>query len=324
MAELDLLDVRPRSWSMFPSTALSGPAQRAFTVPWPKQRLDGTAIPRIDFDAALIERAIAAGAHFVPATTVTAVDDRTLTLRARSGATKHFDADIIALAEGATGGLAAMLGFPPHHERIAAFRGYAPPIRDLDPAYQIHYDAHLLPGYAWIFPVERRRANVGIMVLNRSDVRARLRAWLDGSAVAQRWFGKLAQLEDAHGGIIPAGRSQRVHGRIFALGDSAGIADPLSGEGISQALSSGRLLAEALLAAAGDPRRAAAPYERSMLTFDANNREARRMRTLMTIFAQPFFQLAEHRPRFAEYIVDAGYFPKTNLSWFPQAMLALR
>jgi hypothetical protein len=42
-------------------------------------------------------------------------------------------------------------------------------------------------------------------------------------------------------------------GRAFLVGDAAGLVNPLQGEGIAQAMGSGRLAAEAILAQAGDP-----------------------------------------------------------------------
>jgi flavin-dependent dehydrogenase len=47
-------------------------------------------------------------------------------------------------------------------------------------------------------------------------------------------------------------------------GDAAGLADPLTGEGISLAILSGRLAAESLLAAGLDPAAAARAYRRAL------------------------------------------------------------
>jgi len=66
-----------------------------------------------------------------------------------------------------------------------------------------------------------------------------------------------------HGFVIPvaprAGGFTR--GRVLLAGDAAGFADPLTGEGISLALHSGKLAAQAVLAHPRDPRRAAAHYD---------------------------------------------------------------
>jgi menaquinone-9 beta-reductase len=52
-------------------------------------------------------------------------------------------------------------------------------------------------------------------------------------------------------------------GRVLLVGDAAGLVNPLQGEGIAQALCSGRRAAEAIL---GDPDRAADRYRSSLAT----------------------------------------------------------
>ena len=67
------------------------------------------------------------------------------------------------------------------------------------------------------------------------------------------------------GAPIPV-RPRRVaaRGRVLLVGDAAGLADPLTGEGISLAIRSGRLAAESLLATRLDPRAAARGYLASL------------------------------------------------------------
>jgi flavin-dependent dehydrogenase len=55
-------------------------------------------------------------------------------------------------------------------------------------------------------------------------------------------------------------RREAARGRVLLAGDAAGLADPLTGEGISLAILSGRLAAESLLAARLDPAAAARVY----------------------------------------------------------------
>ena len=50
-------------------------------------------------------------------------------------------------------------------------------------------------------------------------------------------------------------------GRVLLVGDAAGLVNPLQGEGIAQALGSGRRAAEAVL---GDPGRAAERYRAAL------------------------------------------------------------
>jgi flavin-dependent dehydrogenase len=59
-------------------------------------------------------------------------------------------------------------------------------------------------------------------------------------------------------------RRAAARGRVLLAGDAAGIADPLTGEGISLAILSGRLAAESLLAVRLDPGAAAGAYLESL------------------------------------------------------------
>ncbi len=51
---------------------------------------------------------------------------------------------------------------------------------------------------------------------------------------------------------------------VLLTGDSAGLADPVTAEGISYAALSGRLAAAAIAASPGDPRRVARTYQRRL------------------------------------------------------------
>lgn len=307
----------------FAATVVSGPNETAFRAPWPHAALAGTTLARETFDALLVDAAIAAGAHFEPRTTITTCAGGRVRIAGwDTTALRTFDA--VLLGEGGTGSLARACGFGPFAQRLVAYRGYVETERELTPEYQVHYGRGLVPGYAWIFPTHERRANVGAVLVRDGDVRAHLRAWLATSAIARRELGSRRELVDGRGGIIAIGRARRYRDRVFAVGDAAGIADPLSAEGVSQAMTSGRSAADAILRSRGDLERAGADYERSLRPFDRNNREALRMRALFGLLAEPMVAIARARPRFARHVVASGYFPKTNASWFVGTLAALR
>ena len=116
------------------------------------------------------------------------------------------------------------------------------------------------PGYGWMFPGPDGRANLGLGLgtlatrehaATAAPRAAHVRAHAP-RARAPRGRGtgarprRLAQA--GHGGNEPRA------GRVLLVGDAAGLVNPLQGEGISQAMRSGRAAAEAALA---DPARAA-------------------------------------------------------------------
>ncbi|MGA2245758.1 MAG: geranylgeranyl reductase family protein [Verrucomicrobiota bacterium] len=113
-------------------------------------------------------------------------------------------------------------------------------------------------GYAWVFP---KRAHLSVGILSTRQVCPDL---LPKLADYLRQIG-LTRIErtERHGYLIPlAPRSGPLaRGRVLLVGDAAGLADPVTAEGISNALQSGRLAAAALAAGRMDPAAVAANYQ---------------------------------------------------------------
>jgi len=136
-----------------------------------------------------------------------------------------------------------------------AFRGY---FRGVDPRMWVWFEPDLLPGYAWSFPLPDGRLNVGFGVQRvpgrpTKELRERWPELLARPHI-RAVLGDGAEPEAPHKAWpIPA----RVHrspltaaaGRALFVGDAARAADPMTGEGIGQALETGVLAAEAVLAA---------------------------------------------------------------------------
>jgi geranylgeranyl reductase family protein len=117
-------------------------------------------------------------------------------------------------------------------------------------------------GYGWIFP-KADHLSVGVGVFTRSTARRRLREEL------QRYLHAVglgeATVRSVRGAPIPVRpRWEVARGRVLLAGDAAGLADPLTGEGISLAILSGRLAAESLLAARLDAGTAVRAYRASL------------------------------------------------------------
>jgi flavin-dependent dehydrogenase len=281
-------------------------------------------VERRDFDDRLVRAAIAAGASFEPETTVRGITPMTrgarVAVRSAAGGDAEEDVDAVLLAEGATGGLGAALGLGRHRSRLIALRGYIRSQRDLEPAFGLHFDPAVVPGYAWIFPVDRRYANVGILVDERfartRDLRGVLDTWLAESPFARDGLGPCPVVEALAGGIIPTGRRRRTAGAVFAIGDAAGVADPFSAEGIAQAMTTGGAAARALLAAGGDVARAAGVYRRALRAFDAQARASRRMRLVFPYVVDPLTKRGAVRPKLAYHLSSEGFFRKQSVAAF--------
>jgi geranylgeranyl reductase family protein len=137
-----------------------------------------------------------------------------------------------------------------------------------DPVPRPCFDFGALPrGYGWVFPKEGE-LSVGLYTLARGlkDLRARLAAYL--TAKGFRWRGDALARFEAH--TIPVGGERLADPGIplYLVGDAAGLADALTGEGIYHALESGRIAgALAARVARGEsvPARYRHELERSVL-----------------------------------------------------------
>jgi flavin-dependent dehydrogenase len=111
-----------------------------------------------------------------------------------------------------------------------------------------------MPGYFWIFPVNENEANVGVgMVMQEMKNRsinlqeAMFKAIQEDRLFCDR-FKDAELLGEVRGWNLPLGSTRRqIHGNGFMLvGDAAGLIDPFSGEGIGNAMVSGKFAAETL------------------------------------------------------------------------------
>jgi geranylgeranyl reductase family protein len=98
-------------------------------------------------------------------------------------------------------------------------------------------------GYAWVFP-KRDHLSVGILSMRRRspDLQAQLERYLRRVGI-----GGIQKVE-RHGYLIPVAprREKLARGRVLLVGDAAGLVDPITAEGISHAILSGQLAANAL------------------------------------------------------------------------------
>jgi flavin-dependent dehydrogenase len=140
-----------------------------------------------------------------------------------------------------------------------------PAARDL----HVWFEPDLLPGYAWCFPLPGGAANVGFGITRGGAIRTReMKArWpeLLARPHVRAVLGPDARVEGPHRAWpIPArvGAVQLAAHRALFVGDAATATDPMTGEGIGQALVTGVLAAESIAhAGALDPVRASRLYE---------------------------------------------------------------
>jgi geranylgeranyl reductase family protein len=177
-------------------------------------------------DAFLVEQAQEAGAEFRDGTTAEGVE-----------------ATVVIGADGVNGTTAKALGLESHEHEVAleANVPYGQVSRSRY-AHRAVVEFGVVPGgYGWVFP-KGDHVNVGVG------------GWLHQGPLLREHLGRLCRehgiSEDALIGIrgyrLPLRRPgfAPVSGRTALVGDAAGLVDPVSGDGIYEALLSARLAAE--------------------------------------------------------------------------------
>lgn len=236
---------------------------------------------RRDFDAAARALALAAGAEPIRAR-VDAVDPGTGEVTLEGG--EVLTARMVIGADGVRSAAArSLLGRSFDPEQIGfAYEFEAPPgtIPDTHlPAGTLRIDfGAARGGYGWTFP-KRQSVTVGVGGVQRQnpDLRARLEAY-----AAEMGLAELPRVKGHH---VPFGDfpARPGRGRLLLAGDAAGLVDPMTGEGIAHALTSGHAAAEAAIRALGTdaPESADRLYFRALRATHRDLRIARRLRWLV-------------------------------------------
>ena len=117
---------------------------------------------------------------------------------------------------------------------------------------EIHYIRELLPGYFWIFPLPDGHANVGLGMRTdkigkrKINLRKSLDELLRTHPVLKERFANAERIGKVLGFGLPLGsKAYPISGdHYMLLGDAAHLVDPMSGEGIGNAIYSGLIAAE--------------------------------------------------------------------------------
>lgn len=117
---------------------------------------------------------------------------------------------------------------------------------------ELHFFPEVLPGYLWIFKLPGGKANVGIGILSnivskkKINLKETFLQLLETKPALKKRFENAKPLEPIKGYGLPLGSKKRQlsGNRYLLLGDAASLIDPFSGEGIANAIRSGRVAAE--------------------------------------------------------------------------------
>ncbi len=164
---------------------------------------------------------------------------------------------IVIAADGANSVVAAKLGLNknPLDHFIVATRQYYKGVKGMTDRIEIHMIKSLIPGYFWIFPLPNGESNVGLgmIVKDMKDKSVNLKEAMlheirHNPLFAER-FKDAQPLEDVKAWNLPiASYRRKCYGNgILLIGDAASLIDPLSGEGIGNAMISARIAAKVVL-----------------------------------------------------------------------------
>jgi geranylgeranyl reductase family protein len=284
------------SWIEVTEVHLRGPGGRSTSFPLPTDQGTFAAVcRRSELDLALVTLAHRSGA--------TVLEGHEL--RDMRSAQDH----VVALVDGielrARFAIAAdgmwstarkLLGaqIPRYRGEWHAFRQY---FRHVSPQatreLMVWFEPDLLPGYAWSFPLGDGSANVGFGIQRGRGLptQAMKELWPDllSRSHVTHFLGADARPEGPHRAWpIPArlGRMPLTVGRVLFAGDAAAATDPLTGEGIGQALETGRAAMQAIVEGRGDnPAGVTARYRRDLRL--GMQRDHRLARSLSAVMAHP-------------------------------------
>ena len=139
-----------------------------------------------------------------------------------------------------------------HH--AGAVRAYYKNVTGLheDGFIELHFLKEINPGYFWIFPLPNGHANIGLGMRSdfiskrRYNLKKGLQNIIENHPTIKDRFKNAEQLDKTTGFGLPLGSKKRpISGERFMLvGDAGHLVDPLSGEGIGNAIYSGFIAAE--------------------------------------------------------------------------------
>jgi menaquinone-9 beta-reductase len=281
LEQLGLDPTKVPSWQWVDDVMIGSPNRRTVEFPLPGSGHFAAVATRLDLDAALVALARNAGAQILQGVTVTSVAQYRTEVHVTLDGAHTVAARQVIAADGMWSAVRKMLSpvgssaspraaeARPYLGEWHAMRQYFSGVSTPESKkLWVWFEPDLAPGYVWCFPVAGNRVNFGFGIERRGGTRTRTMK-AQWESIIQRphiaaVLGPNPVAEDSpKAWPIPADptTASLTDGRILYVGDAARVCDALTGEGIGQALQTGILAAEALIASPTDPYAAARQYE---------------------------------------------------------------
>src|SRR5207248_6695346 len=257
LRRLDRLGLDPKAvatWQHVDDIVVRSPSGRIVRLPFPRDRGTYAAVAqRRDLDAALVELARQAGATVLDGCGLAAARTANGSVVLEADGADPVTTRYAIGADGMWSPLRKALGEgeePGYLGEWHAFRQYFGGVGPDAAQMWVWFEPDLLPGYAWSFPLPDGRANVGFGLPRRAGrptgEMARIWAGLADRPSVRAVLGAAAEpLEPHRAWPIPARVTSSpltaAGGRVLFVGDAARATDPMTGEGIAQALETAAL-----------------------------------------------------------------------------------
>lgn len=219
-------------------------------------------IMRDDFDNLIVEKAKKAGITLLEGHALKDISfGETSTLHTSKG---DVGAKFIIAADGALGKTAKIAGWEETRYMIPALE-YEVEVSPEDferLSKEVRFDFDAVPlGYGWSFP-KKNHLSIGVASARRTkiDLKKHYKEYLVTLGI------KEIINEEFHGFQIPVRprTDGYVRKNVFLVGDAAGFADPVTAEGISNAILTGVMAAESIIEAALDSKKSEEIYQEKL------------------------------------------------------------
>jgi geranylgeranyl reductase family protein len=263
---LDELGFDPKTvpnWTVCNDVWLRSPSGSEMQFSLPTRGQFAAIAPRIELDNALVQLArsknirVLEGHEFVSVREQTS-DHITIDISSNNNKSETVQSKFVIASDGMWSPVRKSLGMstPGYLGEWHAFRQYANNVTgSAKDRLHVWFEKDLLPGYAWSFPLQDGRVNIGFGILRGGKYSVQQMKDLWPNLLARKHIagalGSGVVMEDRHTAWpIPARVTSAPlsSGRVLFIGDAACVTDTLTGEGIGQALLSGQLSARAILA----------------------------------------------------------------------------
>jgi geranylgeranyl reductase family protein len=269
------------SWEPADEAVAAAPGGRQLHLPLPSGRGQFAASARrTDLDAALLQLAAAVGTQVIEGSAVVDIVPEAggdvVAVHLTSGRRRELRSSYVVAADGVWSTVRKAVGLA-HNRYLGdwqAGREYVGGVGPLARKLWVWFEPDMAPGYAWSFPLPGGTANVGYGVIRRpgsapGPLRGQRVDLLDRPHIAAVLGPGASPIGPWKSWPIPAGIGATtlagLEGRVLFVGDAARACDPMTGEGIAQAIETAELAARAISwAGPSRPGAAATRYRRQI------------------------------------------------------------